>query len=75
MAKRKPANYFWWSPEKWADIVHLSGNTDLNPGKVRYHMKNMTHHERRLYIRKLLKEKFIAYQAFNCEYVSPNSPL
>ncbi len=54
----KSNNYFWWSPEKWRDTL-LSHNLVIDANMIYDRMKDMTHHERRLYIRLIMKDSVI----------------
>ncbi len=59
-------NYFWWSPEKWANVICVSARPPTPEKYEQYRAKfaDMTHHERRLLIRKLLHDPKVAAQVF-----------
>lgn len=51
-------NYYWWTPDKWCDLLIKAEYT--SPVANSEMMKHMTHHERRLFIRTLLKDERVA---------------
>jgi len=61
---KRDRNYFWWSPDKWCAVICAAGYPTYAI-QVRGEMRDMTHHERRLFIRKLIKKGGVAYQMFN----------
>lgn len=52
----KTSNYFWWAPEKWREKLSSAGFVDHQVQGTYEIMKNMTYHQRRLYIRNMMKE-------------------